>query len=74
MASPVDMTAHAEDAGRVTALMLGVGYTLAAIAPTGLGAVRDLTGSFTPVLWLIVLAAAALLLVNLSFDAIRRPD
>ena len=72
MANPIDMTTRAQDVGYITAVMLGVGYTVAAIAPTGLGAVRDLSGSFTPVLWLIVLTAIALLVVSASFDAMTR--
>ena len=34
--------------------MLGVGYTIGAIAPLVLGAARDATGSYTTTLWLIV--------------------
>ena len=34
--------------------MLGGGYTIAALAPFGLGAVRDATGSFTASLWVVV--------------------
>ena len=33
--------------------MLGFGYSLAAIAPFALGAVRDSTGSFRDSLWLL---------------------
>jgi cyanate permease len=34
--------------------MLGAGYSLAALAPFVLGAVRDASGSFTGSLWLLV--------------------
>jgi cyanate permease len=35
-------------------MMLGLGYTIGAISPFVLGAVRDLTGSFTASLWLLI--------------------
>jgi cyanate permease len=41
--------------------MLGVGYTIGAIAPLVLGAARDLTGTYTTTLWLIVGSGALLL-------------
>lgn len=72
MAIPVQLTDRIDDVGAITGVMLGLGYTLAAIAPSGLGAVRDLTGSFVPVLGLIVLAAAGTVTLSVSFDAMRR--
>jgi CP family cyanate transporter-like MFS transporter len=72
MAIPVDLTAHVDDLAGITGVMLGVGYTLSALAPSGLGAVRDLTGSFVAVLALIVAAAAALVIVSVAFDAVAR--
>jgi CP family cyanate transporter-like MFS transporter len=50
---PLDLE---DDPGRVGALvgmMLGLGYTIGAISPVALGAVRDVTGDFTASLWLI---------------------
>jgi len=52
-------------------MMLGVGYTLSATSPLLLGAIRDLTGGFTAVLWTLVGAAAALVLVDASFSPER---
>jgi MFS transporter, CP family, cyanate transporter len=49
-------------AGAAAALMLFGGYLVAALAPFGLGAVRDLTGSFSASLW--ALFGTALLLVG----------
>jgi len=43
-------------------MMLGLGYTIAAISPFVLGAVRDVTGSFDAVLW-VCAAFLALLAV-----------
>jgi len=62
---PLDLE---DDAGRVGALvgmMLGVGYTIGAISPVVLGAVRDATGDFTASLWLIA-CFAGLLLVSVA--------
>src|SRR5262249_21156202 len=42
------------EVGAMAAMMLGVGYTVSSLAPVALGGVRDATGSFTAVLWLIV--------------------
>jgi CP family cyanate transporter-like MFS transporter len=62
---PLDME---DDAGRVGALvgmMLGLGYTIGAISPVVLGAVRDVSGDFTASLWLVA-AFAGLLLVSVA--------
>ena len=42
---PTDVSADAREAGGASALMLLVGYLIAAAAPFALGAVRDATGS-----------------------------
>jgi cyanate permease len=42
-------------------MMLGLGYTIGALSPFVLGAVRDLTGSFTTSLWLLAGFSALLL-------------
>ncbi|TMD67801.1 MAG: MFS transporter [Chloroflexi bacterium] len=73
IALPVEASEQPDEVGAISGVMLGAGYTLAAIAPSGFGAIRDLTGSFTPILWLIVVAAVLLLATSLSFDGIRRP-
>lgn len=43
-------------------MMLGLGYSISALAPWCLGVVRDLTGSFTAPLWMIA-ASHALMVV-----------
>ena len=53
MTLPVDIGKRPVDVGAVAGLMLGLGYSIGAIAPFLLGAVRDATGSFTATLWLI---------------------
>jgi CP family cyanate transporter-like MFS transporter len=60
MTLPVDIGRRPAEVGAVAGLMLGVGYTIGAIAPLGLGAARDATGSYTTTLWLIVGAGAVL--------------
>jgi cyanate permease len=52
-------------------MMLGLGYTLSASSPLVLGAVRDLSGGFAAVLWVLVGAAAVLVLVDSSFSPTR---
>ncbi len=61
MTLPVDVGRRPAEVGAVAAMMLGVGYTIGAIAPLALGAARDLTGSFTTTLWLIAGAGAVLI-------------
>ena len=58
-------------AGAAAALMLLGGYLVAGLAPFGLGAVRDLTGSFSASLW--VLFGTALLLVVRLPAPVRDP-
>jgi MFS transporter, CP family, cyanate transporter len=61
LAMCLDVAHEPPEAGAAAALMLLAGYLFAALAPFGLGAVRDATGSFTASLW--VMFATALLLV-----------
>jgi CP family cyanate transporter-like MFS transporter len=63
MTLPLDFESTRERVGALVGLMLGGGYSIAAISPFVLGAVRDVTGSFDAVLW--VCAAFATLLVVL---------
>ncbi len=60
---PLDVATRPADVGAVAGMMLFVGYLIGATAPLGLGAVRDLTGSFTATLWLMALAGAGLLVL-----------
>jgi CP family cyanate transporter-like MFS transporter len=60
---PLDVATRPADVGAVAGMMLFVGYIIGATAPLGLGAVRDITGSFTATLWLMVVAGAGLLLL-----------
>ena len=54
MTLPLDVAREPAEVGAAAAMMLGGGYTLAAIAPFALGAVRDATGGFTSALWVLV--------------------
>ncbi len=68
---PLDAARRPAEVGAVTGLMLGAGYSFAALSPFVLGAVRDGTGSFTASLWLIVAASVALLAVCLPLSRER---
>ncbi len=63
MTLPLDFEPTRARVGALVGLMLGGGYSIAAISPFVLGVVRDVTGSFDAVLW--VCAALAILLVVL---------
>jgi MFS transporter, CP family, cyanate transporter len=58
---PLDLESEPSQVGALVGMMLGLGYTLGAISPVVLGAVRDLTGSFTASLWLLAFSSALLL-------------
>jgi CP family cyanate transporter-like MFS transporter len=72
---PLDVAHEPAAVGAAAALMLGGGYLVAGVAPMGLGAVRDLTGSFSGVLWFLVAVAAALVAACLPLSPNRlRPE
>ncbi|MDH4178523.1 MAG: MFS transporter [Thermoleophilia bacterium] len=54
MTLPLDLEQRPERVGALVGMMLGGGYTVGATAPFVLGAVRDVTGSFDAVLWVVV--------------------
>jgi cyanate permease len=72
---PVDIAHEPAGTGAVGGLMLGAGYTIAAVGPILLGAVRDATGSFATSLWQLVALAAALVaaILPLSPRRLRPP-
>ena len=57
----LDVAHDPADAGAVAALVLLGGYTLSSVSPVGLGALRDATGSFSPVMWSMFGGAVVLL-------------
>jgi len=63
---PTDLSDDPREVGGASALMLLVGYLLAALAPSVLGAVRDATGEFGPAIWL--LAGIAIVMIPLSWS------
>ena len=71
---PLDVADRPDQVGAVAGLMLGAGYALSAVAPFGLGAIRDAAGDYTSVLWVIVAASAATvaLVATLSPARLRR--
>jgi CP family cyanate transporter-like MFS transporter len=60
MTLPVDIGRRPADVGAIAGMMLGVGYTIGAVAPLVLGAARDVTGTYTTTLWLIVASGVLL--------------
>jgi CP family cyanate transporter-like MFS transporter len=59
---PLDFEEQTARVGALVGMMLGVGYTIGAASPLLLGAVRDVTGSYSGSLWLLVAFCAGLLL------------
>jgi CP family cyanate transporter-like MFS transporter len=59
MTLPLDVAHGPAETGAVVGLMLGAGYTITALGPLALGAVRDVTGTFSASLWVLVAVATA---------------
>jgi MFS transporter, CP family, cyanate transporter len=72
---PLDVAHEPAETGAVVGLMLGGGYTITALGPPALGAVRDVTGSFSTSLWVLVAVAAAFVtsVLPLSPERLRPP-
>jgi CP family cyanate transporter-like MFS transporter len=68
---PVDVAGDAADAASISALMLLVGYLLAAMSPVILGFVRDTAGDFVAVTWILVAIAASQIPLALALNPAR---
>jgi MFS transporter, CP family, cyanate transporter len=73
MTLPLDAARRPAEVAAIAAMMLGVGYTLSAASPFLLGVVRDAADGYTPVLWCLAAAAAALVVVDGSLRLARQP-
>jgi MFS transporter, CP family, cyanate transporter len=71
MTLPLDAADRPAEVAALAGMMLGVGYTLSALSPLLLGALRDLTGGFDAVLAALVVASAILIAVDASFSPAR---
>ena len=68
---PLDAAERPAEVAALAGMMLGLGYTLLASGPLILGAVRDLSGGFDAVLWVLVAAGAVLVVLDSSFSPAR---
>jgi CP family cyanate transporter-like MFS transporter len=71
MALPLDIGRGPAEVAAYTGVMLGAGYSLSAVSPILLGAIRDASGGFESVLWVLVGTTAALFLVDSSLTPAR---
>ena len=71
MTLPLDAAEHPAEVAALAGMMLGLGYTLSSSGPLILGAVRDLSGGFDAVLWVLVGASVLQFLVDASFSPAR---
>jgi MFS transporter, CP family, cyanate transporter len=69
MTLPLDVAHGRAEVAAYTTVMLGVGYTVSALAPVTLGAIRDATGTFTASLTLLAVDALLLVLVSAAVTA-----
>ena len=68
---PVDVAERPADAASISALMLLIAYVIASLSPVLLGVVRDATGDFSAVLWLMVAMAVSMIPLSLSLGENR---
>jgi CP family cyanate transporter-like MFS transporter len=71
MTLPVDVGRGPAGVAAYTGLMLGAGYSLSALSPLVLGAIRDASGSFDAVLWALVGTSTALFAIDVSITPAR---
>ena len=65
---PVDIAADPEEAASISALMLLVGYVIAATAPFVLGLIRDATGGFEGILAIFAVVGLAMVVLALALS------
>jgi CP family cyanate transporter-like MFS transporter len=65
----VDMANTSQEASSIAAMQLGIGYTLAGLAPFVMGVFRDSTGTFATSLWTLVAVSGCLVGVVLAICA-----
>ncbi|MEA2675451.1 MAG: transporter, family, cyanate transporter [Chloroflexota bacterium] len=68
---PVDVASDGADAASIAAFMLLIGYTLAALSPVVLGVVRDATGNFHGVVWILVAISVVMIPLALALNPAR---
>jgi MFS transporter, CP family, cyanate transporter len=71
MALPLDVGRGPAEVAAYTGLMLGAGYSLSAMSPLVLGAIRDASSGFGVVLWVLVGLTVALFAVDSSLTPER---
>jgi CP family cyanate transporter-like MFS transporter len=64
---PLDYSADAEEAGRLTAMTFFVGYIVAAVGPVAVGALRDATGGYTVPFVALAALSASMLVASFQF-------
>lgn len=75
MTLSVEVATHPGDVAAIAGMQLGVGYTMAALSPFALGALRDATGSFAAGLWLVAgMAVLVLVFVTTTLALLGRHD
>jgi CP family cyanate transporter-like MFS transporter len=71
MTLPLDAAHERGEVAALSTMMLGVGYSISALAPVTLGAVRDATGTFTLPLTLLAADATLMFVVAASLTSHR---
>jgi MFS transporter, CP family, cyanate transporter len=60
MTLPLDLAREPTETAAIAGVVLGLGYSAAALTPTGLGAIRDATGSFSASVAVLAIVAAVM--------------
>src|SRR5918995_4513427 len=64
---PLDYSADADEAGRLTAMTFFIGYIVAAVGPVAVGALRDATGGYAVPFVALAALSASMLIASLRF-------
>ena len=70
---PLDYSANADEAGRLTAMTFFVGYVVAAVGPVAVGALRDATGGYAVPFVALAALSVGMLVASFQFRPSSAP-
>ena len=70
---PLDYSANADEAGRLTAMTFFVGYVVAAVGPVAVGALRDATGGYAVPFVALATLSVGMLVASFQFRPSSAP-
>jgi CP family cyanate transporter-like MFS transporter len=71
---PLDYSADADEAGRLTAMTFFVGYVVAAVGPVAVGTLRDATGGYAVPFVALAALSVGMLVASFRFGPCSAPQ